>query len=75
MSNNLDVDSIISSGLFLDIITKPATSTTNGVINIGNKEYHNKCDIYFYGRVHHIVNTDDDKFFTEVDGFLNQSGF
>ena len=51
-----------------------AISTTNGVIYIGNKEYPNKCDIYFYGKVHHIVNTDNDGLIEELAGFITQIG-
>jgi hypothetical protein len=43
-------------------------------INRGNKLNPNGCDIYFYGRIHHLVNTEDDGFFEEVNGFLNQTG-
>ena len=43
-------------------------------INIGHKTDPNNCNIYFYGKIHHIVNTDDDGFFNEVAGFINQSG-
>ena len=43
-------------------------------ISIGDPTNPNTCDIYFYGRVHHIVSTDDDGFFNEVDGFLSQTG-
>ena len=43
-------------------------------ISIGNPTNPNSCDIYLHGKVHHVVNTDDDGFFNEVDGFLSQSG-
>ena len=74
VSNTLNVDNISSTGLALDIITTSATSTTNGVIYIGNKEYPNKFDIYFYGKVHHIVNTDNDGLIEELAGFITQIG-
>jgi hypothetical protein len=65
------VDNISSTGLVLNVQTP---SPNAGIINIGNIDNPNNCDIYFYGRVHHLINTNDDGWFTEVDGFLNQSG-
>lgn len=70
ISNNLNVDNIVSTGLALNVVT----TATNGVIYIGNKEYPNKCDIYFYGKVHHIVNTPNDGLIDELEGFINQIG-
>ena len=73
----MDVNFITAQDIDLDINCEDHAinlgSRTNG-INIGNKLNPNACDIYFYGRVHHLVNTEDDGFFTEVQGFLQQHG-
>ena len=77
VSNNLDCNFITANDMDLDInavgFAINLGSRTNE-INIGNKLNPNACDIYFYGRVHHIVNTENDGFFEEVNGFLNQTG-
>ena len=77
INNNLDVNFINAQDMDLDINCVDHAinlgSRTNE-INIGNKLNPNGCDIYFYGRVHHIVNTANDGFFEEVNGFLNQTG-
>ncbi len=76
VNNTLDVNVITGEDVDLDINCDHAInlgSRTNE-INIGNKTNPNACDIYFYGRVHHIVNTENDGFFEEVNGFLNQTG-
>ena len=77
VNNNLDVNSISAQDFDLDINAVDHAvnlgSRTNE-INIGNKLNPNACDIYFYGRIHFLVNTADDGFFEEVNGFLNQTG-
>ena len=77
INNNLDVNFITAQDMDLDInavgFAINLGNRTNE-INIGNKANPNGCDIYFYGRVHHIVNASDNGFFEEVNGFLNQSG-
>ena len=77
VNNNLDFNFINAQDMDLDInCVDHAINLGNRTneINIGNKLNPYACDIYFYGRVHHIVNTSDDGFFEEVNGFLNQSG-
>lgn len=51
------------------------TISINGKsISIGDTANPNTCDIYFYGKVHHIINTYDDGLINEMDGFLSQTG-
>jgi hypothetical protein len=71
VSNTLITDNISSTGLVLNINT---TSPDTGVINIGNIDNPNNCDIYFYGRVHHLINADNDGLMNELEGFINQIG-
>ena len=77
INNNLDVNLITAQDVDLNINANGhAINLGNQTyeINIGHKTDPNNCNIYFYGKVHHIVNTDDDGFFNEVAGFINQSG-
>ena len=77
VNNNLDCNFITANDMDLDINAVGHAinlGKQTNQINIGNQSNPNACDIYFYGRVHHIVNTADDGFFEEVNGFLNQSG-
>ena len=77
VNNTLDVNFITAQDIDLEInCENHAINLGNRTneINIGNKTNPNACDIYFYGRVHHLVNTADDGFFEEVNGFLNQTG-
>ena len=77
INNNLDVNFINAQDMDLDINCVDHAinlgSRTNE-INIGNKLNPNGCDIYLYGRLHTIVSTEDDGFFTEVQGYLQQQG-
>ena len=83
IQNKLKSNNITSSDVNSNFITTywnpNEISITNmvgngGVINIGNKEHPEQCTIYLYGRVVHLVNTPNDGFFDEVDGFLQQLG-
>jgi hypothetical protein len=77
VNNTLDCNVITAADIDLDINCEDHAinlgSRTNE-INIGNKLNPNACHIYLYGRLHTIVNTADDGFFEEVNGFLNQTG-
>ena len=69
INENLDINNISAHDTDLNILTVFGNS-----INIGNKTNPSSCNIYLYGKVHHVVSTDDDRFFNEVDGFLSQTG-
>ena len=78
VNNNLDCNFITAKNdMDLDInavgFAINLGSRTNE-INIGNKANPNACHIYLYGRLHTIVSAEDDGFFTEVQGFLQQQG-
>jgi hypothetical protein len=75
VNNTLDVNFITAQDIDLNINCEDhAINLGTNEINIGNKLNPNACDIYFYGRIHFLVNTADDGFFEEVNGFLNQTG-
>jgi hypothetical protein len=71
VSNILNVDNISSTSPILNIGT---ASPNTGVINIGNIDNPNNCDIYFYGRVHHLISTDNNGLIDELQGYINQLG-